>query len=913
MSRKPKPVATPATERRIARSAPPDFLFRAVQTRVLDDVVASRPKVLAVVAPVGYGKTVLMSTLFTRLTESGHPCFWTTLDDRDNSIERVLRLLEDMAYRHSEQLHPTQALFRGDDATEGRIDGLVAAACAYPAPFTACVDNLDACLDDDLGRVLDRLVFETPASVHFVFSSTAELPLDLARAKLEGLIRQVGYAELSLDRNEVALLLGTELSATLGPTGVDMVAGQTEGWPAAVRMAQIVLSGSGNPQSVLEHFSGSDEDLAALLNRQVLSGFAPDVREFLLGIAPLRTFCADLCRHATGNERAERYLALLLRRNVFVIPVDRNRTWYRLHGLFREFLRSEGQRTHSPAQSNATLARAAEWCEQGGYWRDAIDYALEAGAWETAAGILERTATSFVRDRGDVLQYIDWAEALHQRRRSLGPEAEYWYIWALVLNRRYEDGRVQIAKLGRRIERAREDGNDPARLDELQRRMDIVKVCLDIFTDHLADAHRNAAHWLAGAETADPFDITAAHLTGSIHLSASFHFAEARDAVQMAQSAAYQTRSVYAKGWIICLNALPPVFEGNYALIQPELAAALSSLRTTLGDGAGICGTVALLDAHCAVEMGLDSAARPLLVQAMRTWEVHGFVDALACGLDAAVKLWPGKDDDTLNLARMREAAASYPPRLAFMFSCSLVRRLLRLGHTEEALIEAARIGLGPELPDALPKYAAIPRSRDLYMATVIELNLATGRARDTLPLIAEETRRARSEGRAARQVELALNEAAIAVQDGNPTAGNRHLTRAVSLAASRGIVRPFNDENIAIAALVEDTKPAAWGFALGQERRFFADICRRLPISNRSLQEKLVALNMESHLLDPLTRRQIELLGLLDAGLSNQQIADRINVTLTTVKGHLQKLYGKLGVSSRSAALARARVLNLL
>ena len=109
-----------------------------------------------------------------------------------------------------------------------------------------------------------------------------------------------------------------------------------------------------------------------------------------------------------------------------------------------------------------------------------------------------------------MLQYIDWAEALHQRRRSLGPEAEYWYIWALVLNRRYEDGRVQIAKVGRRIERAREDGNDPARLDELQRRMDIVKVCLDIFTDHLADAHRNAAHWLAGAETADPFDITAA-------------------------------------------------------------------------------------------------------------------------------------------------------------------------------------------------------------------------------------------------------------------------------------------------------------------------------------------------------------------------------------------------------------------
>ena len=125
--------------------------------------------------------------------------------------------------------------------------------------------------------------------------------------------------------------------------------------------------------------------------------------------------------------------------------------------------------------------------------------------------------------------------------------------------------------------------------------------------------------------------------------------------------------------------------------------------------------------------------------------------------------------------------------------------------------------------------------------------------------------------------MELALAETAIAAQAGHTAAGNRFLTRAVSLAAPRGIVRPFADQAVTIAALVDDTRPSDWGFALAQERRFFADICRRLPISDPSLQEKLVALNMESHLLDPLTRRQIELLGLLDAGLSNQQIADRI------------------------------------
>jgi len=915
LSTRRKSGAGDAPARRPGRSTPPNFLFRAVQTRVLDDLAsASRPRVLAIVAPVGYGKTVLMTSLFARLQQQGEHCFWTSLDDRDTTVERVLRLLEDMAYRHGEQLHPTQALFRGDETLDNRVDTLVEAAATYPGSFTAFIDNLDACGDDALGHVLDRLIFDTPPGARFVLSSTAELPLDLARAKLEGQIRQIGYTELSLNRGEVAELLGPELDAAIGSDGIDAVAQQTEGWPAAVRLAQIVLGNAERPKELLARFSGSDEDLAALLNRQVLSGFAPEVRDFLLAIAPLRTFCADLCRYATGSEGAERHLALLLRRNVFVIPVDRNRTWYRLHGLFRQFLRNEAERGYPAARRREVLIRAAEWCERNDDLRDAIDYALAAQAWETASRVLDRSAASLVRDRGDVFQFIAWIEMLHRHRHPPGWEAEYWYVWALVLNRRYDDGRKQIARLAHRLAGARAAATadeEKTKLADLQRRLDIVKICLDIFTDHLADAHAEAARWLESGGADDPFDVTAARLVESVHLSSSFRFAEAREAVQAAQTSAFQTRSIYAQGWIVSLNALPSILEGNYAQIHPELGTALVSLHAALGEGAGICGTVALLDAHCAVEMGLDDDARQLLALGMRSSKAHGFVDAVACGFDAALKLWDG-NGATL-LAQLRDVAGSYPPRLAFMLSCLIVRRLLRLGRTDAALIEAARIGLGAEMPASPPKPDDVPRTRDLQVATAIDLAVATGRTRSAEPSIADETRRARAEGRIGRLVELALAETAIAAQAGHTAAGNRLLTRAVSLAAPRGIVRPFADQASTIAALVDDTRPSDWGFALAQERRFFADICRRLPISDPSLQEKLVALNMESHLLDPLTRRQIELLGLLDAGLSNQQIADRINVTLTTVKGHLQKLYDKLGVSSRSAAVARARVLKLL
>ncbi|MCK9285866.1 MAG: LuxR C-terminal-related transcriptional regulator [Rhodocyclaceae bacterium] len=898
---------------------PPSFLFEPVRTRLLAEVETDTGlthKVLSIVAPVGYGKTVLMSALFAHLRSLGELCFWIALDDRDTSVERVLRLLEDLARGPEFEPHPTQALFRGDEPAEVRVDALHAAAAKFPSPLTIFVDNLNCCTDDTLGALLDNLVFRSSASVRFVFSSTVELPLNFARAKLEGLVRQIGYADLSLNAEELGALLGFELTSVIGAEGVDAVARRTEGWPAAARMAQIVLSAADDPAAALAKFSGSDEDIADLLNRQVLSGFPPDVREFLLCVAQLRTFSVDLCRHASGNEAADRHLALLLRRNVLVIPMDRNRTWYRLHNLFREFLLNEADRSLPAARRREVLTRAAEWCEHGGYWRDSIDYALAGDAATLACRILEGAAAIFVRDRGDIPLYIAWVEKLHAQGHQLGWEAEYWYAWALVFHRFYELGRQRAEQLAKRIRQELPAQDDASQRDDLLRRIDIIRTCVDIFTDRPLDARKNAARWLAGEGADDPFNVAAASGAESICYASAFQFVQARQSIQVAQAAVFQANSNYAYGWIAAINALTPLLEGNYAAVHPEIAAALASARMALGDGPGICGTIALIGAKCAVEMGRDEEAHSLLALGMRTSKIHGFVDAAACGLDAAVKLWSGADDDRVSIPRLREIASSYPPRLSFMLSCFLVQRLVRLGRMDQALTEAAHIGLELDVAenrDKLPPLTRIARSRDAFVAAEIDLGIAAGRHKQVEPLIASETRLAKAEGRAARLVELALAETMIAVHANNPQVAIRQLTRAVSLAALRRIVRPFRDRAEMIAAAIGDTKPSAWGFALAEERKFFAEICSALPIGNHSLQDRLVALNMESHLLDPLTARQMELLGLLDAGLSNQQLADQIGVSLTTIKWHLQQLYAKFGVSSRSAALARARVLNLL
>ncbi|WP_114970578.1 LuxR C-terminal-related transcriptional regulator [Rhodoferax ferrireducens] len=908
------------TERTIGRTDPPAFMYPPLRTRALEQLKGTTelaaPKAIVIIAPVGYGKTVLMSMMLSELRRTGKQCTWFALDDRDTAVESIISALEMLLNGRETRLHPTQALFRGQPPLETRIDSLIGLVNHYPLPLTLFIDNINCCTDDALGPLLDKLVFQTKSSLQLVLSSTREIPVDVSRAQLQGLIRQIGLAELSFSTEEVGKLLGANLCHLIGHHGVEDVAQQTEGWPAAVRMAQIILSNTEHPQAALKVFSGSDEALAHLLNRQVLSVFPAEVRDFLLCIAQVRTFCLELCSHIIGSDRAKEYLAYLLDRNVFVIPLDRNRSWYRLHGLFREHLLREAQSALTATRRQEVLTRAAHWCEKNKYWRESVEYALASGSASTASKILEHIAPVFVRNSGLILQYIQWIELLHEQGHQAGPEAEYWFAWALAFHRRYDYARRQCANLAMRVQRQSKK-DDGEKKKDLQRRISILRASIDSLSDHLQDAHIGASKWLAGAGAGmdDPFNLAAAYCIESGYFSRIFRFVEARSAIHSAREAAFQANSAYVDGWISSFSALISIYEGNYAAAYPELVAALASTKASLGDDAGICGTMAMVAAKCAAEMGLTEEAWQLFELGSRTSRTHGFLEAAACGLEAAVLLWTGNSNDRISLALLREVASAYAPRLSLMLSCYLIRRLLVLGRLDDARDEAERIGLEDDSTIEHQRPASrIAQLDALIEDTKIAFLIASGKWKPAELLIAEQTPRAKASNCAFRLVELALASATIALRTDQQLLAVRHITRAIRIAATHCIVRPFNDQAETLAAIVADTKVNAWGFARHEERLFFVDRCRSLTFPDQSLYDRLASVHEEEpHLATPLTSRELELLGYIDAGLSNQQIADGIDVSLTTVKWHLQNLYAKLCVKNRSAALAKARVLNLL
>ena len=307
--------------------------------------------------------------------------------------------------------------------------------------------------------------------------------------------------------------------------------------------------------------------------------------------------------------------------------------------------------------------------------------------------------------------------------------------------------------------------------------------------------------------------------------------------------------------------------------------------------------------------MGLDIEALEYWRLGWRSVRTHGLVDTAASGFDAAIKLWSGTDDENIAIASLREIAIGYPPRLAWMLACHLIRRLIHLERTQEAIAELER--LQQESID--PKTMKIARYRDLVSATEIDCCISAGDFKRARRLIDEACILANDEGRVARQVELMLSKATIEKRLDNLHLAQREVAVAVSKAARRRIVRPFLDQGVLIAELINHGKPSSWSFPLGEERVFFEEISQSQQVASRLIQSRPKSRNFDPGLTDLPTKREIGILTLMDQGLSNQQIADHEHLSVTTIKWHLQNIYRKLGVSNRAAALTRARILALL
>lgn len=867
------------------------------------------PPLLLVVAPTGYGKTVFLSTIAEELRRRGCQTLLHTLDEGQPDFSAAIARIEHLLDCANNNIG---MMFCGGPIieTDSRIDHILQAAERLDDEVVLLLDGFDAARDTELGHLIERLALGRLTRLRVVLTTT-ELPAEiLHRVRLQGGTRELGPAELSMRSEEIRELFASAQAnpVTLTTDQIDAIAAQTEGWPAAVRLMHVAMSSHVDTNS-LRVGTGFETSLTDTLSRKVLAAIDPAIGQFLLEIADLESFNAELCAHMTGNGRAGEILAELIRLNLMIFPAIGRPGWYRLHKLFRDFLRRELHTSRSEQQRNALLAKALEWSRRQGHLHDAFELALTIRDGRQASELLAARAQRLVRDQGQLLFYITAYERLLEIEPFPENEAQYWYVWAMMFARQYEKAYRVLASM--RHGNAR-DPQDDRMLAHKQALLSTILFSLD----RIAEARVRGERWLETDDGLEPFETSSVACVVGTAGVADLDFQAARRGILLARNAMTRTGSEYGIAWISCLEALVDCEEGDTPLDVTLLKSAIDRARQTLGPITPIISTMDIIAAKITLERGELEEARERVLHGLSQAKQHGFIETTKVALEVAVRLWDGSHDSVFAPHHLDAVAASFPPRLQLIHNCAILVRLVRLGLTQRALDWARRQDLEGLLGTRSPTFPAgqLASARRALLDARIAWHIAQRDFSGAQALVEGELQSALKTTCATWKVHLLLTRLQILSATCQTAQTGKTLMRAISIAAPRGLSHRFVEfaDVIRPLVVVNDKKP--WPLVTEDEFRFFADLKQKLSTTKEIIHSKTEGgATSDSIDLEAPTAREIELLGYLDSGLSNQDIADRLGLTVGTVKWHLHNLYTKLRVRSRSAALFKAKRAGLI
>ena len=363
-------------------------------------------RVVSITAPAGYGKTTLLAQW---AAEDPRPFAWVSLDDRDNDPAAFLTYLSAAA----DGIKPVDArVFRGaasgaDSLWTVGLPRLGAALAAVGKPMVLVLDDVHELRDRDCIDALEPIAKHLPDGAQLVLSGRAAERLPLARLRAAGRLLALGPAELALSDSEAKGLL-TEAGVKVSQEEASSLNERTEGWVAGLYLAALFSQEAGSAE--LTSFGGDDQFVADYLRSEHLSRLKPSVLEFLTRTSILDRLCAPLCDAVLDRSDSARRLEALGQANLFLVPLDHRREWYRYRHLFRDTLRAELDRLE-PELGEVLHRRAAAWYEENGQPEAAIEHTVAAGDIDEVARLVGMFALPYYRS-GRVVTVERWLKQL---------------------------------------------------------------------------------------------------------------------------------------------------------------------------------------------------------------------------------------------------------------------------------------------------------------------------------------------------------------------------------------------------------------------------------------------------------------------------------------------------------------------
>jgi LuxR family maltose regulon positive regulatory protein len=388
--------------RRPGLVARPDLLAR------LD--AGSARRLTLVTAPAGWGKTTLVGDWLAE--RSGEGAAWVALDAADNDPARFWRYVAEALRRAGAPVEEQAvgALSGGGETAEAGLSALINALAASPRPTVLALDDYHLIDDDDIHGAVGFLCANAPDGLRLVMTSRVEPPIGLARLRARGDLAELRADDLRFSEREAGALLAEAAGVPLGDDEIGRLRARTEGWAAGLYLAGLSLRGRDDASRFIADFAGDDRLVVDYLADEVLEGLPADVRAFLLRTSVLARLSGPLCDAVAGASGSARVLAELESSNLFLVPLDSRREWYRYHHLFGELLQHELALT-APGEVPELHRRAAAWHLADGSVDDAIHHAAAAGDIAQAADLIAEHWSEHLRC-GFTVTTQHWLELL---------------------------------------------------------------------------------------------------------------------------------------------------------------------------------------------------------------------------------------------------------------------------------------------------------------------------------------------------------------------------------------------------------------------------------------------------------------------------------------------------------------------
>jgi LuxR family maltose regulon positive regulatory protein len=392
---------------------------------------ASTARLVLVDAPAGFGKTTLVAQWRSAAGEE-RPFAWISLDAGDDDPGRLWWYILCALQRACPE-------FGGEDiaqelrATVPDITGTVLPLLtnelgALSAPVVLVLDDYHVIKERSCHDQIAFLLLHLPPTAQIVLVTRADPPLPLARLRTAGEMVEIRARELRFAAQEAAALVHDVSGVALSDADVVDLVERTEGWPAGLYLAALSLRGHPSPSAFVRQFTGDNRFVVDFLADEVLGRQPQEIQQFLARTSILSQLCAPLCDAVTGSANAAGIIDVLERENLFLVPLDDNRRWYRYHHLFAQLLRSQLARTERELMP-ALHARASAWHRRSGSVEEAITHSLAADDMSGAIDLITNDSYAYV-DAGRTATIRRWMRSLGDDRIAASPRAAHYAVWA---------------------------------------------------------------------------------------------------------------------------------------------------------------------------------------------------------------------------------------------------------------------------------------------------------------------------------------------------------------------------------------------------------------------------------------------------------------------------------------------------